>query len=203
MILEKFTTPGMGENIYLVGNDKQVVLIDPGAEMPRIDKIISEHGYDLKAIVLTHGHCDHIAGVEYYRDKYRVEVYVPFDDQEMIEQPKLNLSGPVFGKDISIMGSIVYSDKEVLTFDKIVVEAIHTPGHTMGSSCLVINGSIFSGDTLFKMGVGRWDLYGGDEYILMDSIKSKLFTREDAPVYPGHGVRTSIRYEREHNPFVR
>lgn len=203
MILEKFTTPGMGENIYLVGQDKEVVLIDPGAEMARIDRLIDDNGYELKAIVLTHGHCDHIAGVEHYRDKYGVEVYVPFDDQDMIEQPKLNLSMPVFGKEISILGSKVYSDGEVMTFGSVSVEAIHTPGHTMGSSCLIINDNIFSGDTLFKMGVGRWDLYGGDEYTLMDSIKNKLFTRDDAPVYPGHGVRTSIAYERDHNPFVR
>lgn len=203
MILEKFTTPGMGENIYLVGDGSDVVLIDPGAVLPRIDKLMTEQGYELKAILLTHGHCDHIGGVDYYRDKYHVDVYVPFEDQPMIETPKLNLSPAVVGQPISIMGSKVYSDNDVMTFGTVRVEAIHTPGHTLGSSCLVIGGNIFSGDTLFKLGVGRSDLYGGDEHTLMTSIRTKLFTRLDAPVFPGHGVRTSISYEREHNPFVR
>ncbi|HHT20852.1 MAG TPA: MBL fold metallo-hydrolase [Tissierellia bacterium] len=202
MILERFITPGMGVNLYLVGAGKQVIMIDPGTIIPKVDELIEERGYELQAIVLTHGHADHIGGAEYYRDKYHVDVYIHQADDEMLQNPKHNLSKGVYGYDISIEGAIVYQDKDRLDLGDIRVEIIHTPGHTKGSSCLLINDQLFSGDTLFKMGVGRWDLYGGDGQALMNSIKSKIFTLKDMPVYPGHGVATSIAYEKERNPFV-
>lgn len=202
MILERFSTPGMGENIYLVGYEPNIIMIDPGAVMPRIEKLIEENGWKLQAILLTHGHGDHIGGVIHYRDKYQVPVYVPEADDEMIRDPQLNLSAGMFGQGIVIEDAITYGDGEVLEFGDIKVETLHTPGHTKGSSCLIIDGNIFTGDTLFKLGVGRWDLYGGDGDQLMHSIREKLFSLPDMPVYPGHGVPTSIGYERDRNPFV-
>lgn len=202
MILERFITPGMGENTYLIGQTGRVIMIDPGMVMPRLDRYIDEQGLELLAIVLTHGHADHIGGVEHYRDKYGVPVYVPQADDEMIRNPRLNLSAGIAGQEIAIEGAVTFQDGDQLKLGDLTVDIIHTPGHTKGSSCLLILDQLFSGDTLFKMGVGRWDLYGGDGQQLMASIKNKLFTLPDYPVHPGHGVATSIAYERQRNPFI-
>ncbi len=186
MILEKFVTPGMGVNCYLVGQNDQVVMIDPGTVLDQVDQVIEQKGYQLQAIVLTHGHADHIGGVEHYRDKYGVDVYIHEDDEEMIKNPRQNLSQGVYGYEISIEDALTYRDRDRLDLGDIRLEIIHTPGHTKGSSCLLIDGNLFTGDTLFKMGVGRWDLYGGNGDQLMNSIRTRLFTLGDMPVYPGH-----------------
>ncbi|NMB02921.1 MAG: MBL fold metallo-hydrolase [Tissierellia bacterium] len=203
MILEKFVTPGMGVNCYLVGQNDQVVMIDPGTVLDQVDQVIEQKGYQLQAIVLTHGHADHIGGVEHYRDKYGVDVYIHEDDEEMIKNPRQNLSQGVYGYEISIEDALTYRDRDRLDLGDIRLEIIHTPGHTKGSSCLLIDGDLFTGDTLFKMGVGRWDLYGGNGDQLMNSIRTRLFTLGDMPVYPGHGLPTSLAYEKQRNPFIR
>lgn len=203
MILEKFVTPGMGVNCYLVGQNDQVVMIDPGTVLDQVDQVIEQKGYQLQAIVLTHGHADHIGGVEYFRDKYGVDVYIHEDDEEMIKNPRQNLSQGVYGYEISIEDALTYRDRDRLDLGDIRLEIIHTPGHTKGSSCLLIDGDLFTGDTLFKMGVGRWDLYGGNGDQLMNSIRTRLFTLGDMPVYPGHGLSTSLAYEKQRNPFIR
>lgn len=203
MILEKFVTPGMGVNCYLVGQNDQVVMIDPGTILDQVDQVIEQKGYQLQAIVLTHGHADHIGGVEYFRDKYGVDVYIHEDDEEMIKNPRQNLSQGVYGYEISIEDALTYHDRDRLDLGDIRLEIIHTPGHTKGSSCLLIDGNLFTGDTLFKMGVGRWDLYGGNGDQLMNSIRTRLFTLGDMPVYPGHGLPTSLAYEKQRNPFIR
>lgn len=205
MQIEKFSTPGMGENIYLVWetSTKEAVMIDPGAPMMRLDNLIEEQGIKPIAILLTHGHGDHILGCEHYQKKYDIPIYCHRNEQEMLERAKYNHSKEIFGMEYTIEEAF-YFDEGRLVLGSFEIEVIHTPGHTKGSSCFFIKDQLFSGDTLFKLGVGRYDLYGGDEGSLMHSVKHKLFKLPEAVVvHPGHGVKTSIGYEKTHNPFIR
>lgn len=205
MHIDKFSTPGMGENIYLVwdGTTKEALLIDPGAPMQRLDKVIEETGVKLLAILLTHGHSDHILGCEHYQKKYGLPIYCHQDDQDMLERSKYNHSKEIFGIEYTIDEAFYFAEGR-LNIGSFAIDVIHTPGHSKGSSCFLIKDQLFSGDTLFKLGVGRYDLYGGDEGKLMHSVKHKLFLLpEEVVVHPGHGVKTSIGYEKAHNPFIR
>lgn len=205
MMIERFSTPGMGENIYLVGDEqsRQAILIDPGAPMQKLDACIEQSGYRPIAILLTHGHGDHIMGCDYYRKKYDLPVYAHADEQDMLEKAKYNHTKEMYGVEYTI-DEAFYFEEGRLQIGPFAIDVIHTPGHTKGGSCFLIGDQLFSGDTLFKLGVGRFDLYGGDESKLMHSIKHKLFSLADEiTVHPGHGVKTSIGYEKKHNPFIR
>ena len=202
--IRSLTVGIVATNCYLVWNKstKEGVLIDPGDEAERISAAIEEERVKLKAILLTHGHFDHILVAEELQKKYEVPLYASKDEKEMLESPKWNLSGMDEG--VVVTDYIPVEDGESLELLGKEWKVISTPGHTKGSVCYFVAGDIpylFSGDTLFYESYGRTDLYGGSEAEIKKSIKEKLFLLPDETlVYPGHEEATTIANEKQYNP---
>ena len=183
---------------------KEAVIVDPGDEAARIEDALAQTGAKAKAILLTHGHFDHIMAADAVRDKYGVKVYASCDEKNTLEQPHINL-GEAYGLKLSVKADVWHKDGEILKLAGFDIEALHTPGHTEGGSCYYVReiGVLFSGDTLFCGSVGRTDFPGGSMSEIVRSIKEKVMVLpDDTKVYPGHGEGTSVGYERVNNPFL-
>lgn len=205
-MIERILLPGMGVNCYVYydENSKKGFLVDPGLVHERISTFIESEGISIEAILLTHGHSDHIMGVEYYRELYHCPVYAHEDERDILENDKYNHSSMMTGQRMEIFDVNYIQDGDVLEIAGAKIDCIHTPGHTKGGVCYKIGKDLFSGDTLFKLGIGRFDLYSGDYRALENSIMNVLYTfPDDTQVYPGHGVPTTIGYEKMRNPYFR
>lgn len=202
--IRSLTVGIVATNCYLVWNKatREGVLIDPGDEAERICSAIAEERVNLKAVLLTHGHFDHILVAEELKEKYDVPLYASKEEKEMLGSSRWNLSGREEG--IEITDYIPLEDGESIELLGKEWKVISTPGHTKGSVCYFVPGDIpylFSGDTLFYESYGRTDLYGGSEEAIKKSIKEKLFTLPDETlVYPGHEEATTIANEKQYNP---
>ena len=191
----------VGTNCYLVINDdtKEAVLIDPADCADKIEQMISENGVTLKAILLTHGHYDHITAADDIRKMYDVKIYASCDEAELLLDTHKNLSAHS-RKVVTLKADVLHKDGDILELAGINIEVKHTPGHTIGGSCYYIKeaGMLFSGDTLFAESVGRTDFPTGSMSQIVHSIKDKLMNLpEDTKVFPGHGESTSIGYEKK------
>lgn len=201
MVVHCLAVGELQANCYVVVCEEthEAIVIDPGAEPSRIVGFLSKHEITPRLVVNTHGHFDHIGANAALKEHYGVEVVIHGCDATMLTDPSENLSDWIPG------GAPVLSpspDRLVDTGDVVAVgttqlHVIHTPGHSRGSICLLGPGVLFSGDTLFMCGVGRTDLPGGDEDLLYESLRSKLFVLpDDVLVYPGHGQQTTVGHER-------
>lgn len=196
-------------NCYLLAcpDSRKAMIIDPGAfnggEIKAILGLISQHDLKLQYILNTHGHIDHTAGNEQIKKATEAELLIHSSDAGMIESGTMNGSF-MFGKEVvSPPADRKLEDGEQIELGRLTIKVLHTPGHTPGCICLYVEGTLFSGDTLFAGSVGRTDLPGGDEKALIRSIKEKLLNLPDETVVrPGHGPRTTIGAEREENPFL-
>ncbi len=206
MRVERFLTGIISTNCYLAINEetKQTVVIDPAASSPKLMGYIEEEGLKIEAILLTHGHFDHIMGIDGFLKKYDAPVYVHEDDQEMMGDPKLNQSS-TYTAGYTFSGSESIRDGQTLHLAGYDFEVFHTPGHTPGCCCFYVRteGVLFSGDTLFANSVGRTDFPGSSTEALIRSIREKLLPLPDETrVYPGHMGETAIGHERKHNPYI-
>lgn len=192
-------------NCYIFGDDKtkEVVVIDPGEEFPLIWEKIQEAEYEVKGIVLTHGHADHIGAVAELKNKTEAPIYIHPEDQEMLTDPKLNRS-LYFGVAITApQADKLLKEGEILKIGNVSLKVIHTPGHTPGGVCLEYDKILFSGDTLFAGSIGRTDFPGSSFQSLIYSIKRKLLILPDEiEIFPGHGPSSTIGEERVSNPFL-
>ncbi|GFI50280.1 MAG: MBL fold metallo-hydrolase [Dorea sp.] len=206
MRVERFLTGIISTNCYLAVNEetKQTVVIDPAASSPNLMNHIEAEGLKIEAILLTHGHFDHIMGIDGFLKKYKVPVYVHEADRELMNDPKLNQSSS-YTAGYTFSGAEYIQDGQVLHFAGYDFEVFHTPGHTPGCCCFYVRqkGVLFSGDTLFANSVGRTDFPGSSMSELVRSIREKLMTLPDETrVYPGHMGETAIGHERVNNPFI-
>lgn len=196
----------IGVNSYLVIDveTKEAAIIDPGFFDSRIEKAIKENELKLKYIILTHGHGDHIGGVPAILDKYDGVLLVAHSDEAaMLKDGEINCSRQMFGKAIELEADIWVEEADSLKLGELELKFIHTPGHSNGGMCILVGDVLFSGDTLFRMSIGRTDFPQGSMAKIMKSIKEKLFKLPDnTKVYPGHMESTDIGYEKRNNPFV-
>lgn len=204
MILKKLVVGPFASNCYIVSSEstQEGMIVDPGDEAENILKSVQELGLEIKCIVLTHGHIDHIDALKKVEEATGAEVAIHTDDAELLQGQHSNLMfgspNPASPPDRLLKGgdSIDFGDMHFLV--------IHIPGHSPGSICLLGHGAVFSGDTLFNCGIGRYDLPGGSYHQLMNSLHTKLMILpDDTVVYPGHGPDTTIGTERQANPFLR
>ncbi|MFV0441363.1 MAG: MBL fold metallo-hydrolase [Lachnospirales bacterium] len=199
--------PSYSENIYLYYDEdtKKGIIIDIGKDMKELDEYINEKDINLVGIFLTHGHYDHIGGVESFKERHNLKIYSHKDEKEVTSNPDYNISSMRLRKHISFVADELLDDGEVVDFGEFKIEVLHTKGHTVGSCCFLDreNKIVFTGDTMFKENYGRIDLPTSSNDI-GDSIKNKLFVLDDdTKVYPGHGGSSLISHEKEYNPIVR
>ena len=196
------------ENTYIYYDEQTMdgVVIDPGDEGVRIQALLVERGIRLVAILLTHGHFDHVGAVNELKAKPHAPVYIGLHEAAFLADPLLNGSATIARRGFSVQADHTLADGEKAPVLGHRLAAIHTQGHTHGSVCYYDQeaGILFAGDTLFYRSVGRTDLPTGNMSELADSIRNKLFTLpEHVAVYPGHGDETTIGDEKEKNPYVR
>ena len=203
MILKKFVVGDMGNNNYLLIDNNDAVLIDCTGDIPELESYIKENGAELKSILLTHAHFDHIAGAKKLKEKTGCKVYLHKDDKEILDGTNefMNMVGL---PEIDIPSIDVYMNEgDIINVGETELKVVHLPGHTPGGVGFIMGNKVFSGDTLFLNSVGRTDLPGGDFDVLQSSIKNKLFTLDGSTiVYTGHGADTSIDYEKKYNSFI-
>ena len=182
-------------NCYLIHeeNSKSCVAIDPGGNADKVMKFLAEKGLTLEAILLTHGHFDHVGAVKDLYEKTLCKVYLHTTDLLL---PENFTSG-------ALLHTHEYDEGDVLELAGLTIRVMHTPGHTEGSVCLLVDDVIFSGDTLFCHSCGRTDLPGGSQEALTASLARLKALEGDYKVMPGHNRATTLAVEREYNPFLK
>jgi len=189
------------ENTYIVGDDKECIVFDPGAPSSELLPLIG--GRKVVAILLTHTHLDHILGVDELREAVHAKVYVPIGEATGLEDPNINLSAS-YGMDIRLRPA----DARIQTNDTFHAGAItfvarDAPGHSPGHMVFTAGPFVIAGDTLFSGSIGRTDLPGGSYDTLLASLRRELLSLPDETVvYPGHGPKTTIGTEKKFNPFL-
>ena len=203
----KSMTLGMvATNCYLIINKetKEALLIDPADNALRISNVIEENACTLKAILLTHGHFDHIMALNELKKRYNVPVYAHEEEEDVLKQSSLNMSGMI-GQIYTTQADIYVKDGEHLKLAGLDIIVLHTPGHTKGGVCYYLpqEGVLFSGDTLFHASVGRTDFPTGS---MSQIVRSLRYLTENLPgetvVYPGHQETTTIACEKRFNPYL-
>ncbi len=188
-------------NCYIVTSDQNhAVIIDPGFEAEKIIAKIRELGAKPKFILLTHGHFDHIGGVNALKKTFpEMKSVIMREDEDICLDPSL------INKEIGVVTQpeMLFADGDVVKLDDLSFKFIATPGHTKGSACIICEDKLFTGDTLFSRGYGRTDLYGGSTRDMKASLKRIGALEGDYEVYPAHGPHTNLKTERYANPYLR
>ena len=195
----------LAANCYIIETEnKNAVAVDAGGDFERLKKYLDDNGLCLKKILLTHGHFDHIGATNQLSKEYGAEVFVHENDAKMLTDRFESLAEAAGGMphtDVEEYTTI--KDGDVITQDELSFEVIHTPGHTRGGVCYRCGNSIFTGDTLFKMSMGRTDFPGGSAAQLFASLKKLDSLEGDYDIYPGHNEPTTLDYERKYNAYLK
>lgn len=207
MIIKTFPMGLIGTNAYLLINDEdgsnEAVVIDLGGDFEVVKDELEKHNAELKYILNTHGHFDHIFGERDAQEIVDLPVYVHENDKYLVENLPKQLERFGFSENVEAPKNIkTLTENDTFKIGNKEIKVIHTPGHTPGSVCFLLGNSLFSGDTLFYTSIGRTDFEGGSFAQIGDSIKNKLFTLDDSiDVYPGHDTKTTIGYEKKYNCY--
>ena len=182
-------------NCYIIHEEasKTCCVIDPGYDADRILDKLEDLGLTLEAILLTHGHFDHVGAVKDLAAETQCDVYIHPDDLSL---PPMMTAGALYY-------TKTYTEGSLLKLAGLDISVLHTPGHTPGSVCLLAETTIFSGDTLFQGSCGRTDLPGGDWATITRSLKRLAALEGNFWVYSGHGPSTTLRDEKKYNPYMR
>ena len=205
MIIKQFVAGLIENNMYLIvdENTREAVVIDAPADIPELKKTVDELGAKVKYILITHGHFDHIMGLNSLKKTLNAPAVICKDDLELSN--KINDFTRLFGVPDSIPPTYekFVKDGDIIEVGNLKIKVIQTAGHTEGGVCYLVDGNLFSGDTLFKQSVGRTDLFGGSFDKICHSVKDILFNLdENTKVFPGHGPMTTIAYEKQHNEII-
>jgi len=210
LLRETFPVGPFASNCTVLGcaDTKEAVIVDAGGAPGHAREVVEMWDLTVRAIILTHGHLDHILAIREFEEAFGVEVCLHERDKAVYDSAPAQ--AVMFGLppfDLTPVGRYLH-DGESIEFGKRSARVIHTPGHTPGSVCFAVEDDgdtlLFSGDTLFCRGIGRTDLPGGDTQQLFDSIRTKIYTLPpETLVVPGHGETTRVGDEMKMNPFVR
>ena len=203
-MLKIFTVGPMEANCYILYNPdkKEGLIIDPGAEGARLIKFIEQEKICINYIINTHGHPDHIGANRQIKEYTNAPILI-----HEYDAPMLTRSGSVLSlifplESSSPAADTFVKDGDLIECAEMKLKVLHTPGHTPGGISLLLDDAIFTGDTLFSGSVGRFDLPGGSEEVLLNSIKKILSLDENLIIYPGHGPSTTVSEELRSNPFI-
>jgi len=202
MIVKSFVTNDLAANCYVVHSGAEAIVVDPGGESSEIMAYLKEHQLRVIALINTHGHADHIGGNAWFAQQTGAPVWIHSLDAPYLTDENLNLA-PFVGQEFpSITPARLLNDGDEIALGDETITVVHTPGHTPGGISLYWPGHLITGDTLFREGVGRTDLPGGDGSVLRDSLIKLGRLPLDTVVYPGHGESTTIEHEIRMNPYL-
>lgn len=205
MILESLPTGPLQVNCYLIGceHTRHAAVIDPGGDVERILGLLKKHQLQLKLVINTHGHFDHIGGNRRLLEATGAKLLLHQADEELLGLAAEHSAAYGLPAESSPAPDRLLSGGEQLQLGNLVLDVLHTPGHTGGGISLLIADQVIVGDTLFAGSIGRTDLPGGNHQLLINSIREKLLILPDATVvHPGHGPGTTIGREKLYNPFL-
>lgn len=204
--IETLTVGPLDVNCYIVGCDehKKCAVIDPGDSSKKILDTASAKGWEIALIIDTHAHADHTGANAKIKEATGAPILLHGADAEMLTHPAMRDMAAYLGVGDSPEPDRLLNDGDSIQLCECsTFSVLHTPGHSPGGICLTIGDNVFTGDTLFRMSIGRSDLHGGDTTTLLKSIRTKLFSLPDeTKAYPGHGEPTTIGYEKTYNPFL-
>ena len=202
MNLIKLVTGIPSENTYIVSdNGVDAVIIDPGDDVEAIAKALSENNLTCKAMLVTHAHFDHCNACRYFQQE-GAKVYMHKKD-ELLVKTVYNLANKFAVHFNRFVVDEYVKDGDVLNLYGLSFKVIHTPGHTAGSCCFILNDNvIFTGDTLFNLSIGRTDFPTGSSSQMKKSLKKLFAFEKDYTLFPGHGLPTKLATEKNHNPYA-
>ena len=201
VISEKFGS--MDNNCSLIIDEKtnQSALVDCNEFSQKMIDMIGDT--DLKYILLTHGHFDHIIGAKSVQEKYGAQVVISKEDEPMLNSSKLSLAVFCNAPQNNVDADIIVKDGDEITLGETKIKVMATPGHTSGSVCYIAENCIFSGDTLFYCSCGRTDFPSGSHEQMMSSLQKLKALDGDYKVYTGHNNLTTLDFERKNNPYMK
>ena len=204
MIIKKLVVGPLEENSYVAADEKtkQALVIDPGDEPDRIIELIKNNAFEVKAIICTHAHFDHIGAVGDVKKVTGAKVLIHESDMELYRGAKDQAAFWGYDLDDIPEPDTFLNEGDEVRIGNLTFKVLHTPGHSPGGICLYGEGVVFTGDTLFHGSVGRTDFHGGDMAKLKESFKRLLGLPEDTTVFSGHGPETTIGREKRENFFI-
>lgn len=205
MILESLPTGPLQVNCYILGCEvtRKAAVIDPGGDVPAILARLKRLDLQLQLVINTHGHFDHVGGNRQLLAATGAELLLHQADSQLLASAASHAAAYGLPSDSSPPAQRLLSGGEQLLLGELSLEVLHTPGHTPGGICLLVEDQVIVGDTLFAGSIGRTDLPGGDHQTLIASIRGKLLVLPDATTaHPGHGPATTIGQEKRYNPFL-
>lgn len=208
MEIERIVVGPIETNCYIASDEKsgEAVVIDPGFEEDLIINYLKEKNLKVKYVLNTHGHFDHIQANDAIRDFTGAPLAIHADDVELLTAPEKVSVGMMRDVHGSRQPEMILHNGDHITFGSCDLLVIYTPGHSKGGCCFYEKNEkvCFTGDTLFRGGVGRTDLYGGNTGVLLKSVRERLnVLTDDTEVYPGHGPSSNMAFERKVNPYLR
>jgi len=207
MVVKTLVVGSFAANCYVVGSSSTMkgMIIDPGAEAATILRTVQQMGLSVSLIVITHAHIDHVGAVRAVTEKTHAQFAIHEAEKGLLLTAPMRMLTSLGLTPIKSppQPDRLLKDSDRIDIDDLHFEVLHTPGHSSGGICLLGHGVVFSGDTLFKLGIGRTDFPGCSHERLIKSIHDKLMVLPDETiVYPGHGPPTTIGDERRGNPFL-
>lgn len=200
----KLVVGQLQENCFILfDEDKNAFVVDPGGSSENIIETIEKNSLNIKYILLTHGHFDHVGAVASLVKKYKAPVYLSKEDRAFLESPK-EVRASAFGMQIEAAEVDVFvKEGDEIPFSEGNIKVIETPGHTLGSVCYLFENYLFAGDTLFNGSIGRTDFPESDHSLMVESLKKLKKLDDEIYVLSGHGPESQISYEKMANPYLR
>ena len=201
MKIDSLVLGSFAANCYLLWKNQHVLIVDPGSKSPKVQKLIYEQRGFVDGIYLTHGHFDHIAGVDSLANYYNCSVYMNPLDIPLLANPYLNVSAGM-EHEVIVRSEIIALQPGINQIGEFAFELIDAPGHSEGSSIMLWEGNMICGDVLFQGSIGRTDLFTGSNTKMIQTLEKIKQLEPNLKVYPGHGPTTTLQEELLHNPYL-